>query len=376
VRNNSAWYFGNLTRAQLVGLFAHLQPQAPFRAKWVYSNIGYQAAAEATSAVSGLSWEELVTRRLLVPLGMDCSLANFDRVPSTGNYASPHAEMAGEQRPIERETTRMSTAAAGGVQMCAKDMATWMRFQLGDGTLEEKRILSRESMEELHAPQVIVQSTPQFRAARQIRLNTITYGFGWNVWDYRGALLLWHTGGGDGQSAFMALLPEKRLGIALAVNTWKTGGSAYPLHVANRILDYYLDSPPRDYLVEYRKSWERTRQREAEERSALEKSHVKQSRSTLPPERYAGDYRDRLELDVTVTYDANGLALRYANSERAPLEHWHDDTFRVHWKRRFADEEHFTLVAFRVEQGRSAALHFEAFGESVDAERVEGPESD
>jgi CubicO group peptidase (beta-lactamase class C family) len=374
VRNNSAWYFGNLTREQLLGIFAHLQPQAPFRTKWIYSNIGYQAAAEVAAAVSGLSWEQLVTQRLLEPLGMDCSVANFDRVPATGNYASPHAEIAGEQRPIERETTRMSTAAAGGVQMCARDMATWIRFQLGDGTHEDKRILSSESMEELHAPQMIVPSTPQFRASRQIRLNTITYGFGWNVWDYRGELLLWHTGGGDGQSAFLALLPEKRLGIAFAVNTWRTGGSAYPLHVANRILDHYLASPPRDYLVEYRQSWERNRKRDADERSALEKSRLRKSSPSLPLERYVGLYRDQLMLDVTVTRDANGLALQYANSERAPLEHWHDDTFRVRWARRFAAEDRLTLVTFRVdEHGKSAALQFETFGESVDAERIEAP---
>jgi CubicO group peptidase (beta-lactamase class C family) len=372
VRNNSAWYFGNLTREQLLGIFAYLKPQAPFRTKWIYSNIGYQAAAEVASAVSSRSWEQLVTQRLLEPLGMNCSMANFDRVPASGNHASPHAEVAGVQRSIERETTRMSTAAAGGVQMCSRDMATWIRFQLGDGTHEGRRILSPESMQELHAPQVIVQTTPQFRAARQIRLTTITYGFGWNIWDYRGELLLWHTGGGDGQSAFMALLPEKHLGIAFVVNTWRPGGSAYPLHLANRILDYYLGSPARDYLVEYRESWERNRKRETEERSVLEKTRLKESTASLPLERYAGRYRDGLMLDVTVTYEVSGLALQYVNSERAPLEHWRDDTFRVRWARRFAAEEHFTLVRFGINRyDTPASLHFEAFGESVDAERVE-----
>jgi CubicO group peptidase (beta-lactamase class C family) len=373
VRNNAAWYFGNPTPEQLLGLFGHLEPQAPFRTRWVYSNIGYQAAAAAATAVSGQPWERLVTDRLLKPLGMSCSVANFDSVPATGNYASPHAEMDGVQRPIERETTRMTTAAAGGVQMCVKDMATWMLFQLGDGTHGGARVLSASALQETHAPQVVVPTTPEFRAQRQIRLS-ISYGFGWNVWDYRGDLLLWHTGGGDGQSAFLGLLPEKGLGVAVVVNTWKTGGSAFPLHLANRIFDHYLGAEPRDYLVEYRKSWQRARQRDEDERRARERARLEKSAPALPLERYAGLYRDRLELDVNVRHEGQGLTMQYANSEHAPLEHWHGDTFRVLWKRVFAAQERPTFVTFRVdEKARSAALRFEVFGDAVDAARVEPP---
>jgi hypothetical protein len=66
--------------------------------------------------------------------------------------------------------------------------------------------------------------------------------------------------------------------------------------------------------------------------------------------------------------------MQYANSEHAPLEHWHGDTFRVLWKRVFAAQERPTFVTFRVdEKARSAALRFEVFGDAVDAARVEPP---
>ena len=88
----------------------------------------------------------------------------------------------------------------------------------------------------------------------------------------------------------------------------------------------------------------------------------------------SGLYRDQLELDVNVRSEAPGLTLQYANSERAPLEHWHGDTFRVLWKRTFAAQERPTFVTFRVDaKAQSAALHFEVFGDTVDATRVERP---
>ena len=112
-------------------MFKHLEPQTPFRAKWNYSNIGYQAAADVASAVSGLSWEDLVTRRVLQPLGMECTIANFDEVPNRKNYASPHDAIDGVQRVVPREISRKTTAAAGGLMAAAAVHSRSRRIRRG-----------------------------------------------------------------------------------------------------------------------------------------------------------------------------------------------------------------------------------------------------
>jgi hypothetical protein len=302
---------------------------------------------------------------------MKRTTANFDAVPTLGNFTSPHEVIAGVHRVVPREITRMSTAAAGGVQSCAADLATWMLFQLGDGTHAGKRILSAESMAEMHAPQIYVPTTAEFRARRQIRLSA-AYGFGWQVWDYRGTLLLWHTGGGDGQSAYMALLPELNLGVAFLVNTWKAGGSGFNAQIASRIQDFYLGSPPRDYVAEYREALARSQKRDADERRALDKARLKNTRPTLPLASYAGTYRDRLGLDVAVTYDGTTLSLRYAGGQPGTLEHWHQDVFRVHWENPLADADRVTFAAFRIdESGKATDLHMDPFNEKIDAHRLQ-----
>lgn len=369
IKNNSAWYFGDLSQDELLAIFKNLEPQTPFRAKWNYSNIGYQAAADVASGVSGLSWEDLVTRRVLQPLGMKCTIANFDEVPNRKNYASPHDAIDGVQRVVPRETTRMSTAAAGGVQACAADLATWMLFQLGDGTWKGQRIVSAEAMHEMQSAQINVPTTAVFRTTRQVR-HTVAYGFGWQIWDYRGHWYLWHTGSGDGQSAYVALLPDDKIGVAFVINSWKQGGSAFNLYLVSRILDYYLGEPTKDYLAEYKQSWLKSLKRDEDERRALQAARPKVPRAALPLATYAGRYKDRLGIGVSVVEEKKALVLHYGHGQGGRLEHWNGDIFRVRWESPVADNR-VTFVAFAPdEQGKVDKLHMRVFGDDVDAERI------
>jgi CubicO group peptidase (beta-lactamase class C family) len=366
IKNNSAWYFGNLSHDELIATFRHLEPQTPFRAKWNYSNIGYQAAAEVARAVSGLSWEDLVTQRILEPLGLECTIANFDDVPNHKNYASPHEVIDGVQRVVPRETARMSTSAAGGVQACTADLATWMLFQLGDGTWKGKRIVSVEAMHEMQSAQINVPTTAAFRTARQVR-HTVAYGFGWQIWDYRGHWFLWHTGSGDGQSAYVALLPDEKIGVAFVINSWKQGGSAFNVYLVSHILDYYLGEPTKDYLAEYKESRLKSLQRDEDERRALQEARPKKPRASLPLSAYAGGYKDKLGIGISVVIEKDALVLQYGHGQKGRLEHWDGDTFRVRWESPVADSR-MTFISFAPdEQGKVDKLHMRAFGEDIDA---------
>lgn len=163
---DSAWYFTNLKRPQVLDLVKHLKVDAPFRTGLIYSNIGYTVAGEAAAAAAGEPYEALITRRFLLPLGMTRSTAEFEAASAMGNVASPHGSIAGVQRVIPRETTtRRSTAPAGTVQSSARDLAIWLRFQLGDGSFQGRRIISTEQMAEMHSPHIVVPTTAAFRDA-------------------------------------------------------------------------------------------------------------------------------------------------------------------------------------------------------------------
>jgi CubicO group peptidase (beta-lactamase class C family) len=250
------------------------------------------------------------------------------------------------------------------------DLATWMLFQLGDGSFRGRRLLSSEALGEMHSPQVLFSTTAAFRAARRVRFFA-AYGMGWQVFDYRGSPFLWHTGGGDGSAASMALFPELGLGVAVLVNTSKLGSGFNLSVLTSRIADHYLGLPASDDTATFRAGHLRSQAREREEQRAADSTRQPSTGPSRPLPRFVGRYLDRLGLEVSVVLEADSLRLRYGGGERATLEHWHHDVFRARWENPWHDADHPTFVSFFVDGEVVSRLHLEPFGDPVDARRVE-----
>jgi len=224
-------------------------------------------------------------------------------------------------------------------------MAQWLRFQLrGDGTSGGRRLVSPEALWETHFPQTVVPVTAAMKRARLVE-GWPGYAMGWNVMDYRGHPLLWHTGNADGQPAMMAVLPQDRIGVVVMMNTWGAG----LLHalLVNRILDEYLGYPPRDWSgealprkAEYRMSYDHV----VNEMMAPER--VSGTAPSHPLAAYAGVYVDSLYGPYAVTHENGRLALRIGAGEVADLSHWHYDTFLVTFRNPLFREEFPSLLTF------------------------------
>jgi hypothetical protein len=188
--------------------------------------------------------------------------------------------------------------------------------------------------------------------------------------DYRGHPLLWHTGAGDGQRVWMALLPEEKLGVVVLLNSQKVEG----LHGAliNRIIDHFLGLPTRDYVAELREPWQkdlRAWEDEARRRISARRAGTKPS---LPHRAYTGTYHDNLGLDIVVVEEAGGLVMRRAGGERARLEHWQDDTFMTRWENPLQAQIRSTPVTFEVgDPGVIARLKMTIGRDAVEAARAE-----
>src|SRR5207244_10857551 len=85
-------------------------------------------------------------------------------------------------------------APAGSIKSSARDMAQWLRFQLANGAIDEKRLVSEQALAETKAPQLALRVE---KASREINpfTNVQSYAMGWIVQDYRGELLVPHGGG-------------------------------------------------------------------------------------------------------------------------------------------------------------------------------------
>jgi CubicO group peptidase (beta-lactamase class C family) len=195
---NAMWYFTRYDSAEVLRRVRFLEPQRQFRADMVYWNVGYLIAGELLAKTSGTTWADLIRSRVLEPAGMHESTAG-EVLSQSGNVASPHILVDGLQRAVVPHLTiNVAPAGApGGVISTAADMARWLRVQLNDGEIDGQRIVSKAALDEMHTPQVIIPTTAAMRAARNVE-HFATYGFGWNIMDYRGEQMFWHSGNADG----------------------------------------------------------------------------------------------------------------------------------------------------------------------------------
>jgi hypothetical protein len=186
--------------------------------------------------------------------------------------------------------------------------------------------------------------------------------------DYRGHPLLWHTGAGDGQRVWMALLPEDKFGVLVLLNSQKVEG----LHGAlvNRTIDHFLGLPTRDYVAELREPWQkdlRAWEDDARRKLASRRTDTKPS---LPLGAYVGTYRDQLGLDIVIVEEDGRLVLRRAGGERATLAHWQDDSYATVWENPLYAQTRWTLVSFETgEPGRITRLRMTLGRDAVEAVR-------
>src|SRR5205814_10126528 len=96
----------------------------------------------------------------------------------------------GPMEPFNLDTM----APAGAITSSVRDLSAWLRFQLGEGVFEGKRLLKADVLRETHAPVVAVPMTPESRRLNEGVTVLQSYGLGWRTYDYRGRRVVEHGG--------------------------------------------------------------------------------------------------------------------------------------------------------------------------------------
>ena len=174
-----------------------------------YSNYGYALAGYVVESVSGLPFHAYMSRNILAPLGMLRSTFTQEAVPPFVRDLAVgyRCSQPGGCDPVAADYR--SAYPAGGLLSTAEDMSRFMLMHLGSGPAGA-HLLSDATLHRMHARQFTLDS----------HLPGMTYGFAEDGID--GTRALSHTGGIAGFSSVMMLVPERQLGVFVAVN----GGSS------------------------------------------------------------------------------------------------------------------------------------------------------
>ena len=324
------------SRKEIAQALQHIKPATSFRSAYAYDNILYITAGQLVEEVSGLTWEQFMRRHVFQPLGMNNSTVTESEMMERPNRAEPHARIDGPVRGLGTQVKlgveanlAPAAAPAGGLAISANDMTRWLQAQLNGGKIpgSDKTVFSASNRDEMWAP-VTITPTDNFPAEfSAVAPNLQTYALGWTVQDYRGAKLIWHRGAVFGSLAAVALLPEKNVGIYVAINSEEgelIRGLVYEL------LDHYLDKPRANWPERFR-TLRLSRAQEAAKFLSAPAAQPAKAGPSLPLARYAGDYVDPWYGKISIREAGGRLTIDFPRSKgmNGTLDHWQYDTFKT-----------------------------------------------
>jgi CubicO group peptidase (beta-lactamase class C family) len=233
-------------REAILARLRYQRPASSFRSHYAYTNFGVTEAAVAAAKAAGKSWEEVSADKLYQPLGMKNTSSRYADFAAAKNRALGHVLIGGKWvAKYVRDPDAQSPA--GGVSSTVRDLAQWIRLQLGNGKLNGMQIVDADALAETYRPQIARQAPANPSIDR-----TGFYGLGWNVdYDHQGRVRLNHSGAFDlGAASIVSLVPSEGLGIVVLTNASPIG---VPEAISNSWLDLVLNGKVgKDWFALYR----------------------------------------------------------------------------------------------------------------------------
>lgn len=197
---------GDDALAKAIATFGELRQLTAPGELWTYCNTGFQAAGAIIEQILGMPVEQAIRERIFVPLGLDRCFF-FAHEVITYAAAIGHNQLPGKELEIARPyQLPRCMHAAGAIISTPGDLLRFAAFHLGDGTVDGKVLLSRESLMAMQTPQVEAGSFADH------------YGLGWALRTISGTRVVGHGGSTNGFRAQLTLVPEKRFAIAMLTN--------------------------------------------------------------------------------------------------------------------------------------------------------------
>jgi CubicO group peptidase (beta-lactamase class C family) len=324
-RGDMNWLLAGYSRAETLRRIRFLPPSQAFRTENGYQNTMFLAAGEAAAAASGMSWDDLVTQRILRPLGMTHTNTSTKAFAGESDVATPHGMRDGVLKPIPWRNID-NVGPAGSINSSVAEMTHYLRFINNGGTYEGKQLLKPATLNTIHTIHTVTAFMPDTLFPS---VHFRGYGLGWGLSDYRGRKIMQHSGGIDGNLSWMLVMPEEKIGIMILTN----GDN----HMVGPTLLYYIMD---NLLTGSSRDWNAINLKQFKAQAAAAEARAKQrdasraaeSQPSRPLTAYAGTFADSLWGEIKVSVEGDKLVLTGPGVAGGTMEHWQYDQFRVTWK--------------------------------------------
>lgn len=223
-----------LNEKDVISLENHLQHRMPPSIRdagktFTYSNYGFALLGLIVENVSGLAFDDYITKNILVPLEMKKSgfktQIDFNYIPS---YLQSNNELIPYRKdfPLNYPASSFSTTAS--------DMNKYISFLLNNGSNSVKPILSKESLDVLF--------NSEFKHFKEAENG---YSFGFFTSEFNGYKRVGHTGVKQGFASDLTLIPGLGIGLFICVNA-----SKYPNSNTRKFINAFIQKLLDKLIVE------------------------------------------------------------------------------------------------------------------------------
>ncbi len=194
---------------------APLRQVHPLGATMSYCNTGFSVLGRVIEVVTGEVWDTAMRTWLYEPLKLTHT-ATLPEDVLRYRAAIGHIEPPGhELSTAPAWGLPRSAGPAGAICSTAPEVVRFAQLHLAGGTLDGSEAVSAASVRAMQEPQVEVPSGGDSLSSRH-------WGLAWSIFDWGGRTVIGHDGGTLGQSAFLRVVPDAGVAVALLTNGGNT----------------------------------------------------------------------------------------------------------------------------------------------------------
>ncbi|HET9279162.1 MAG TPA: serine hydrolase [Flavitalea sp.] len=356
-RYDGIWLASPYTRKELIDKIVQMKPQLRFREGYIYNNMMFSASGAVMESITGISWEEIIRKRLFHPLGMNASCFTNEEMMQSRNFAYAYFEPDSSRRLQKRTFVSQSAALgpAGTIKSNVEDMSHWMIAQLNRGKYKGQQIIPEAAIHQTLVPNTIADKEGKWN-----ELSNSLYALGRVVQTYKGYKITTHTGSIDGYYSNLTFIPSENIAVYMVHNSIPAGNirSVMAFPVIDRLLNLSLTPWSERYMEEYRK----TKMEEKKRKDSVSATQVKNTIPSHSLNDYAGKYYNSTYGGINVELQDAQLWLIF-RGQRSLLHHFHYDQF-------ITDEEATGRPDFRINfltssKGEIDKFSLQPFGDPI-----------
>lgn len=212
----------NLTHVQLLETFQNIPYDFNPGDRWMYNNSGYYLLGMIIEKVSGMSWDEYLTKNFFKPLKMKSTVTDDTKLKS-GEAIGYYKD--GDNFKVADFVHPSIPYAAGSIASTVDDLWKW------NNAIFNYKVVSQSSLEQAWTPTKLNDGTLE------------SYGFGWSISRVGNQKAISHGGGIDGYLTYVLYIPESKVFVAMLSNNNNNGPTEYAYHAAQVASGQSLEKP-------------------------------------------------------------------------------------------------------------------------------------